>query len=446
MSADIDSMGADSTDADSTGADTTGWFAQTVVTDEESLARQQRFPVGAALTFEDMEAAGHEHRLDALRDAEPVSWVPAMGGWLVTSRELARTLLLPKSGGSVQADENLVRASTGTHMLTVDDPEHTRVREPFEVPFRAREAEARFATFIAEQTDLLLDAMTASGADQARLSEAEPSQAQSNEVELIEAFAAPFAVTVAAEVIGLPLGEVRTIDGIYTAFAEGMVYDGDPQRQINADAAREQLNGILLTALRRRREQPDGSLTSEVIANAGHLTDDEIVAQLRVVMFGAIETIQASVGNTVMYLLQHPEQLAQVRADRSLLAGAVDESIRLMPPVAFIERWMKSDLELGGVTIPRGEFIGISVIAANRDPETFGPDATEYDIRRDTARKALSFSGGEHHCLGVHLARMQTQLAIGRILDRFPTLELVELEPPAGFAFRKPGRLVIRWS
>ena len=410
-------------------APTAGWFSQAVVSDEESQRRQQRFPVGAALTFEDMEAAGHEPRLDALREAEPVSWVPAMGGWLVTSRELARTLLLPKSGGSVQAHENLVRASTGTHMLTVDDPEHTRVREPFEVPFRAREAEARFASFITAQADALIDAMAAAG-----------------EAELIEAFAAPFAVTVAAEVIGLPLGEVRTIDHIYTAFAEGMVYDGDPQRQINADAAREQLNGILLAALARRRANPDGSLTSEVIANAGHLTDDEIVAQLRVVMFGAIETIQASVGNTVMYLLQHPEQLAEVRADRSLLAGAVDESIRLMPPVAFIERWMKDDLELGGVTIPRGEFVGISVIAADRDPETFGPNATEYDIHRDTARKALSFSGGEHHCLGVHLARMQTQIAIDRMLERLPNLRLVDLDPPSGFAFRKPGRLVISWS
>ena len=411
---------------------TTGWFAQTVVTDEESLARQARFPVGAALAFEDMEAAGREHRLDELRAAEPVSWVPAMGGWLVTSRELARTLLLPKSGGSVQAHENLVRASIGTQMLTVDDPEHTRVREPFEVPFRAREAEVRFAGFITEQADALIDAMTRDG--------------RAHEAELIEAFAAPFAVTVAAEVIGLPLGEVRTIDAIYTAFAEGMVYDGDPQRQVNADAARAQLDAILLAALQRRRANPDGSLTSEVIANAGHLTDEEIVAQLRVVMFGAIETIQASVGNTVMFLLQHPEQLAAVLADRGLLVGAVDESIRLMPPVAFIERWMKEDLELGGVTIPKGEFVGISVIAADRDPEAFGPDATEYDLHRTTSRKALSFSGGEHHCLGVHLARMQTQIAVDRLLERLPGLRLVDLDPPAGFAFRKPGRLVVGWN
>lgn len=408
----------------------TGWFPQAVVSDEESARRQERFPVGAAIAFEDMELAGREDRLDALRDAEPVSWVPAMGGWLVTSRELARTLLLPKSGGSVQAHENLVRASTGTHMLTVDDPEHTRVREPFEVPFRAREAEARFSAFITAQANVLIDAMRARG----------------SEAELIEQFAAPFAVTVAAEVIGLPLAEVRRIDHIYTAFAEGMVYDGDPQRQVNADAARAELNEILLDQVAHRRANPDASLTSEVIEHAGGLTDEDIVAQLRVVMFGAIETIQASVANTIMFLLQHPDQFARVQADPALLAGAVDESIRLMPPVAFIERWMKDDLELGGVRIPKGEFVGISVIAANRDPEVFGADPTGYDLHRDSARKALSFSGGEHHCLGVHLARMQTQLAVGLLLERLPGLRIFDLEPPSGFAFRKPGRLVIAWD
>ena len=406
-----------------------GWFAQALVTPEQDAERQRRFPVGACITFDDMQDAGREFRLDELRAAEPVSWVPALGGWLVTSRELARELLLPRSGGSVQAQENLVRASTGTHMLTVDDPEHTRVREPFEIPFRAREAQARFGDFIARTSDSLIDAMVAQG----------------QQAELIEAFAAPFAVTVAAEVIGLPLGEHTTIDRIYTAFAEGMVYDGDPRRQINADAARADLDTILLAALRRRREDPDGSLTSEVLQRARGLSDEEVVAQLRVVMFGAIETIQASVANTVMYLLKNTDQLAAVMDDRSLVGGAVDESIRMMPPVAFIERWMREELVLGGVSIPRGEFIGISVLAANRDPQDF-PDPLRYDVRRENARHSLSFSGGEHHCLGVHLARMQTAQAIGRLLERLPGLTLLACQDPAGFAFRRPARLVVGWS
>ena len=406
----------------------TAWIDQRQVSESEDAERRARFPVGAAIEFSDLDEAGREFRLDELREAEPVSWVPAMGGWLVTSRAEARAMLLPKSGGSVQANENLVRASLGTMMLTTDDPEHARLRQPFEPPFRAREAEARFRTFITDEADALIDTMIASG----------------NEAELLTQFAAPFAVHVAGEVIGLPLGEHSRIDSFYSAFAEGMVYDGDPQRQVNADAARGGLNEILMAQLIRRRQNPDGSLTSEVLAYASGLSDDELVAQLRVVMFGAIETIQASVANTLMYLLQNPQQLADLKADLSLLDGAVDESLRLMPPVAFIERWMAADTKLAGVSIPAGEFIGASIIAANRDPSVF-TDPLTYDIRRTNARKGLAFSFGEHHCIGVHLARMQTAIALERLLTRIPTMRLVNVIAPAGFAFRRPERLTIAW-
>ena len=401
---------------------------QRLVSEAEDAERRSRFPVGAALQFADLEEAGREFRLDELREAEPVSWVPAIGGWLVTSREAAREMLLPKAGCSVQANENLVGASLGPMMLSTDDPEHRRLRHPFEAPFRAREAEARFRAFITAEVDTLIDAMLDGG----------------SEAELLTQFAAPFAVHVAGEVIGLPLGEHGRIDSLYAAFAEGMVYDGDHQRRINADAARVTLNETLTAQLLQRRDNPDGSLTSEVLSNDGGLSDDEIIAQLRVVMFGAIETIQASVSNTLMFLLQHPQQLADLVADASLIGGAIDESLRLMPPVAFIERWMSSDTEVGGVAIPAGEFIGASIIAANRDPLTFDGPLT-YDMRRQNARKGLAFSSGEHHCLGVHLARMQTAIALERLLTRIPAMQLIDVTPPAGFAFRRPDRLAVGW-
>lgn len=406
----------------------TTWIDQRQVSEAEDADRRARFPIGASIEFADLEEAGREFRLDELREAEPVSWVPAIGGWLVTSREAARSMLLPKAGGSVQANENLVRASLGTMMLTTDDPEHTRLREPFEAPFRARQAEARFRDFITTEANALIDALLDGG----------------QEAELLSQFAAPFAVHVAGEVIGLPLGEHARIDGFYTAFAEGMVYDGEPQRQVNADAARTALNEILMAQLQRRRNQPDGSLTSEVLGQAGGLDDDEIVAQLRVVMFGAIETIQAAVSNTLMFLLQNPQQLDDLRRDSTLIDGAVDESLRLMPPVAFIERWMATDTELAGVTIPAGEFIGASVLAANRDPLVF-TDPLHFDIRRTNSRKGLAFSFGEHHCIGVHLARMQTAIALQQLLTRIPDMQLHDVTPPAGFAFRRPERLVIGW-
>ena len=301
-------------------------------------------------------------------------------------------------------------------MLTVDGGEHERYRQPFEVPFRARESERLFAESIRAYARELIsrvdgEALSTSG------------------VELTEAFAAPFAVGVAAQVIGLPLNDVRKIDSFYSAFAAAMEYTGDPEPLQRAEAARTELTALLLEG----RPQ---------VVEASDLTPEEVAGQLRVVMFGAIETIQASVLTTLMLLIQHPESMAQVRADRSLLAGAVDEAIRWMPPVAFMERWTREPVTLAGVEIGAREFVGVSVIAANRDPSVF-EDPLRFDIHRANARHGLSFSSGEHHCLGVHLARMQTVIALEEMLGAWPSIELVSVTPPSGFAFRRPADMVV---
>lgn len=389
---------------------------QVVVSESEDAQRRQVFPAGAAVTLDDLEQAGREHVLDELREREPVTWLPALGGWLITAREPARQILLPKSGATVEAEQNMVRASLGRMMLTVDGEEHERYRQPFEVPFRARESERLFAESIRAYARELV-----AGIDRAALS--------TSGVELTEAFAAPFAVGVAAQVIGLPLDDVRKIDSFYSAFAAAMEYTGDPEPLKRAESARAELTALLLEG----RSQ---------VVEASDLTPEEVAAQLRVVMFGAIETIQASVLTTLMLLIQHPDSMAQVRADRSLLAGAVDEAIRWMPPVAFMERWTREPVTLAGVEIGEREFVGVSVIAANRDPSVF-EDPLRFDIHRSNARHGLSFSSGEHHCLGVHLARMQTVIALEEMLDAWPSIDLVSVTPPSGFAFRRPADMVV---
>ncbi|TEX50825.1 MAG: hypothetical protein B7C55_08760 [Actinomycetales bacterium mxb001] len=386
---------------------------QYVVSEEEDAQRRQEFPVGAAVTLADLEDAGREHVLDELREREPVTWLPALGGWLITKREPARQILLPKSGATVEAEQNMVRASLGRMMLTVDGEEHERYRQPFEVPFRARETERAYADPIRAYARELIAAMSV-----------QPS-------ELTESFAAPFAVGVAAQVIGLPLDDVRKIDSFYSAFASAMEYTGDPEPLRQAEAARAELTDLLVQGLSR-----------SAVVEESDLSPEEVAAQLRVVMFGAIETIQASVMTTLMLLLQNPSSLAEVRADPSLLVGAVDEAIRWMPPVAFIERWTKEPVELEGVRIGPREFVGVSVIAANRDPAVF-EDPLRFDIHRANARHGLSFSSGAHHCLGVHLARMQTVIALEQMLAAWPSLELVSVTPPSGFAFRRPSDMVV---
>lgn len=403
-------------------------MSQAIVDPATASQRRDRFPLGAALAFEDLQDAGREPTLDALRESEPVSWVPALGGWLVTSRTGARAVLSPRTAMTVEVAENLVRASLGRMMLTTDADEHARLRRPFERPFKLGTVRDTFDDIIRDETETLLSVVAPAG-----------------RAEIGADFAAPFAVRMAGRMLGLSLGETAQIDRIYSAFAAAMVYDGNPEPQRHADDARTELDAILLAELDRCRLHPADTITSQVVADPDGLTDDEIVAQLRVIMFGAVETIQASVMTTLLLLLQDPRQLAEVRSDPPLLSGAVDEAIRLIPPVAFVERWTADQLEIEGVQIPAGEFIGISVVAANRDPATFH-DPMVFDIHRKNAARALSFSFGIHACLGVHLARVETANAVAGLLERLPGLKLEHHDPPAGFAFRRPATLNVSWG
>jgi cytochrome P450 len=390
-------------------------------------ARRARFPMGAALTFADLEQPGREPALDALRDAEPVSWVPAIGGWLVTSRQAARDVLA-NPVATVEAEENLVRASLGVMMLSTDGDEHARLRKPFEPAFKITAVEQTFADVIRGEASSLLGELVSTGSG-----------------EIGERFAAPFAVRMAGRMLGISLENTRQIAEFYAAFAAAMVYDGNPEPQRQADRARADLNLILHRELDRSRQRGGRSITSLVAGSADGITDDEVVAQLRVIMFGAIETIQASIMNTLLLLLRNPEQLAAVRGDDTLLTGAAEEARRLIPPVSFAERWTREPLPVGGVTIPAGEFIGVSILAANRDPDVFA-DPARFDVRRKNTSRALGFSFGPHVCLGLHMARLETRIALGEILARLPGLRLVNHEAPGGFAFRRPATMVLAWD
>lgn len=402
---------------------------QVELSESEAAARAERFPVGAQIAFDDLTEHARVEALDRLREAEPVSWVPALGGWLVTSWELARSVLGRRDEFSVWAEPNLVRASLGVMMLTSQGAEHARQRAPFDAPFRMREVRDRYGQPIGDRVAALLDGVAPAG-----------------QCELATAFAGPFAVGVAGDVLGLGLDDVGQVMRFYQAFAGAMVYDGDPEPQRLADAARSELDAILHAELARVRAEQDDSVTSAVANAPGGLTDDEVVAQLRVVLFGAIETIESLVLNTTWMLLRHPEQLAIVRAEPDVLPNAIEEAMRLVTPVAFMERWTTTpDTALGDVVLGRGEFVGVSALAASRDPEVFA-DPARFDIRRANARRHLSFSYGEHHCLGFHLARLQGAVAIGALLERLPGLRIVAAAEPEGFAFRKVPELQLAWD
>jgi cytochrome P450 len=410
-------------------AETLDLVPQVELAEAEEEERRARFPAGAALEFADLEEQGRAGALDRLRKVEPVSWVPALGGWLVTSYPLGRNVLARTDDFTVWAQPNLVRASLGVMMLTSDPPEHERQRQPFDEPFRMRSVRERFEGRVSARVERLLD-------------EIEPRRS----CELVVDFAAPFAVGVAGDILGLSLDDVPKIQGFYEAFAGAMTYDGDPEPQRRADAAREAFSQILLGEVARVRDRPDDSITSAVANDpATQLTDKAIVAQLRVILFGAIETVESMIVNAVLLLLRHPDELGAVKADPGLVPNAVEEAMRLIPPVAFIERWTAAPTKLGDVELGEGEFVGVSTLAANRDPEVFEAPL-RFDVRRENARHHLAFSFGVHHCLGFNMARLQGPIAVQAILDRLSGLEIVEAPEPRGFAFRRPPELRLRWA
>jgi cytochrome P450 len=165
-------------------------------------------------------------------------------------------------------------------------------------------------------------------------------------------------------------------------------------------------------------------------------------------MFGGIETTEGMIANALLHLLDNPHERALVESDRSLLPNAIEESLRLEPAAAVIDRYATRDVELGGASVARGDLVRLSIAGANRDPDVF-PDPDCFDVRRENARLQIAFAHGPHVCLGMHLARLEAHTAVGRVLDRLPRLRLDPAHPPPaprGLVFRKPPALDVVWG
>jgi cytochrome P450 len=166
-----------------------------------------------------------------------------------------------------------------------------------------------------------------------------------------------------------------------------------------------------------------------------------------VLLFGGIETTEGMIANAMLHLLSSTGELEFVLADPALIPAAVEESLRLEPAAAVVDRYATSDTQLGGARISAGDQVTVSIAGANRDPRIFD-DPDEFQIRRPNASRHLAFAHGPHFCLGAHLARLEARIAVATLLDLLPELRLDERYPatPRGLVFRKPTDLRVRWS
>ena len=223
---------------------------------------------------------------------------------------------------------------------------------------------------------------------------------------------------------------------------------------MQAEAAGEQSEPRATTAF----AELAGSLRQVIATQGSHsllaeaageelLTPDEVISNAAVLMFGGIETTEGMIANVMLHLLAHPGELDQVLADNALIAKAVEESLRLEPAAAVVDRYATRDVTLGNASISRGDQVTVSIAGANRDPAVF-EEPDRFDLRRPNAAKHLAFAHGPHFCLGAHLARLEAHTAVQAMLDRLPRLRLDPRYPsaPRGLVFRKPPDLHACWT
>jgi len=389
--------------------------------------RTAAFPLGAAVTLAQLEADPHPV-LARLREHEPVSWLPALGGWLVCRRDLAMGVMRDAETFTVDDPRFSTGRVVGPSMLTLDGTAHKRHRDPFARPFRLAAVRERFTAPVAAEADRLIDAIAPAGA-----------------AELRRELAGPLATAAVMHALGLADASTAQVLGWYDAIVASVtqITAGRPPTEAGRRGF-EELRAAIEPALERA---PETSLVAAAASDGGGLERGEVVSNAAVLLFGGIETTEGMIANAIAHLLAHPDQLAAVRAEPELLANAIEESLRLEPAAAVIDRYATRDAELAGAQIRERELVVVSIAGANRDPSAF-PDPDRFDVRRENAKLHAAFAHGPHVCIGMHLARLEAHTAVARVLERLPGLRLDPDRPPAprGLVFRKPDALRVRWT
>ncbi|MGW1797879.1 cytochrome P450 family protein [Streptomyces sp. NPDC001984] len=349
--------------------------------------------------------------------------------WLVVGHEEARAALadprLAKDAEKIGIrflDEELI----GKYLLAADPPQHTRLRGLITRAFTIRRVE-ELRPRIQEITDSLLAEMLPRG-----------------RADLVESLAYPLPITVICELLGVPEMDRAEFRKISTEAVAPTSADSEYDAFVKLA---EYLTELIED---RRCAGPSGDLLSDLIRTTAEdgdrLSPQELRGMAFILLIAGHETTVNLITNGVHALLTHPDQLAALRADMSLLDGAVEETLRFEGPVENATfRYAAEPLEIAGTPIAQGEPVMIGLTAADRDPARF-PDPDRFDLHRDT-RGHLAFGHGIHYCLGAPLARLEARTAIRTLLERAPGLTLDG--PPGewlpGMLMRGVRSLPVRW-
>jgi pimeloyl-[acyl-carrier protein] synthase len=349
---------------------------------------------------------------ERLRTEAPVHWDPYLHAWVVTRYADVITVLHHFSANRTPTPEQFAAmglAELGPlaqvmvkQMLFMDAPDHTRLRGLASTAFTPARVEA-LRSHIKEILNNLLEPLL-----------------QAGQMDVIADLAAPLPAIVTAEMMGLPISDAYQLKDWSADFAEVLGnFQHNPDRASRTLKCVEEMTSYFRDAVQQIRTDPregliNALLTAEI--DGDRLTEEEIIANCIVTMVGGQETTTNLIGNGVLTLLRHPDQLERLKGDLSLVPSAVEELLRYESPSQHTARICREDTELGGQLIRKGQAVIAVMGAGNRDPERF-PDPDRLDLGR-TDNRHLAFGWASHFCFGAPLARIEGQLVFEALVRR----------------------------
>ena len=347
----------------------------------------------AVAVLRDVETFSNDHDLILRHHGEAIGWVhPAYD------------------------DVDAIYASALPNVETLhflDPPAHTAQRRRINRWFTSKRAQTAWQPMVEEVVDELIDGFSADG-----------------EVELIERFAAPVPIRAIGAILGVDVGDVERIRGWSDAFVSSMGVDLDHAGWRTKATSHVETQQFFMARIEELRRCPGEGLLDELVQASAHgtatdgdepFTTLEIVNAMQHLLAAGNETTTQAIGLLVQLLVDHPDQLARLRAEPSLLANAVEEGLRLESPTQGLWRHCRNDAVVGDTPIPAGSMVIVMFGPANRDPARFDCPH-QFRVDRAEAPRHLAFGQGIHFCVGAALARMEVQVAVGRLLDRLPGL------------------------
>jgi cytochrome P450 len=347
--------------------------------------------------------------------------------WFVHRYADAERILRDAERFSSRVNADTMGPVMGMMLVAMDGTEHRQYRDLVSRAFRASALERWEQELIRPSLDRLLAAIAPKG-----------------RADLVAELTARFPAQVIAGVLGVPVEDHDQFHEWAEAINLGPT---DYERSVPASQA---LTAYLKPIVEDRRAHPRDDLISDIVTgeiDGVRVDDDHVYGFLRLLLPAGAETTYRLFGNCLAALLTHPEVLARVRSDRSLIPTVIEETLRWESSVAMVNREATCPVEVAGTTIPTGGSVVIVTSSANHDEDRY-TDSGEWDIDRPPAPH-LAFGTGRHQCLGMHLARLELRVGLNEVLDRLPDLRLDPDYPTpviTGFAFRSPEALHVRFT